>query len=192
MLQKLEKKSFDLIFINQESVEYSYEEFQVVIPLLVRYLHLKRGVVVMNGIMPAERPIESDTWKFLIYLKAFANIDSALGSFDNGVLVFRVRENLFQIHNETTEIGAIIDLSNTHSHVFHDYVSPYDHFYQVADTFVPVLDFYHMHKWLSDQEEALTVYYTSIYMRKSCVDLSSKESVDAMNKGEGDRPFILC
>jgi hypothetical protein len=184
MLKKFAKSSFDLIFINQEMIEYSFDEFQTVIPLLVKYLNTKHGHVIVNSIAPfGDRGnVASETWKMLIYLKTFQNIDSSLGGFDNGLLVFRFRPNLYVVRNDTIEIEAI----EAEQHAFRD-VTPQDHFFQIVDRFIPVLDFYHMLKWLSGSGD--TARYTSIPWNKYCTNESHADEIP----GEiYSHPFILC
>jgi hypothetical protein len=184
MLKKFEKKSFDLIFINQEAIKYSFDEFQVVMPMLIKYLNVQKGTLLMNGIVLLGQSIDSVTWKFLIYLKAFQDIDSAVGAFDNGILILRLQNNPYLFFNDSKEIEVI-------SHERHEfrYVSESDHFFQIADLFLPVLDFLQMHEWLSITGG--TVKFTSIPWDKTCLPPPNfKDDANAALKRS--RPEVVC
>lgn len=193
MLKKFEKNSFDFIFVNQEMIEYSFEEFQQVIPVLVKYLNVKQGNIIVNSIIPNEtgglNTGNSDTWKFLVYLKSFGDIDSAVGAFDSGILVFHFRPNHIPgivLHNDTSEIEAIVAERHRYRAV-----TPLDHFFAVADRFIPILDFYHMMKWLSGNGN--TFEYTSVPWNKVCSNASLQNGpLDDLMSERDSRPYIEC
>lgn len=190
MLKKFPAHSFELIFVNQEMIEYSFDEFQRVVPLLAKYLHVQRGTVVVNSIAPAAAAAASEAWKLLIYLKTFRDIDSAVGAFDGGVLVFRFRANGFVLHNDTEEIRAISISQQEHRL---GSVAPHEHFFHIADRFVPVLDFLHLHWWLSGGRGRDTTYYTSVPLDKICVNASGLSSEWAGRVDDlQSRPYLIC
>ena len=183
MLQKIAKNSFfDLIFINQEAIKYEFDEFQVVLPILFKYLNRKYGIMLMNAITPLENVPNSDNWKLLIYVKTFLDVDSALGAFDNGILLIRGRMNQYQIHNDTNEIDVIY----REVHMYRE-VNPSEFFFGIADKFLPVLDFFYLHHWLSMPEG--TVKFTSVPWNKLCI---VPPYFGADNLMENSRPLILC
>ncbi len=181
MIKKYEKHSFELIFINQEAIQYSFEEFKVVMPLLIRLLHVRKGSVIINAMIPTlTRPTDDESWKFLLHMKAFVDVDIALGAFDSGVLVIRSRQNGYMLRDDAEEIDAVMQERHEMLHI-----SPSDYFFHIADRFVPILDFLHLHKWLSLQYG--TVKFTAIPWDKLCV-LDPDENITNV----GQRPDVIC
>ena len=188
MLKKFKKQSFELIFINQEVIQYSFEEFQEVMPMLMKYLNTKIGCVIMNSIIPMGKPmVENETWKFLIHLKSFLDVDSALGAFDNGLLVLRIRRNTYMLRDDSEEIEAITQ----EQHEFRD-LTPSEYFFEIADSFIPVLDLFHMHEWLSE-ENVGTAKFTSIPWDKVCVSPPNNQTSNGHHVAQRrERPIVLC
>lgn len=189
MLKKLEKKSFELIFINHEAIQYSYEEFQIIMPILMQYLEPKKGSVVINSMIPVHKSMQSETWKFLIHLKAFLDVDSALGAFDNGLLVLRIRTNRYLIYDDSKEIAAVtrVALERHEEQCERLCLTPSEHFFEVADSFVPILDFFQLHEWLSLTSG--TVKLTAIPWDKSCLMPPYKHPSGNI---ELDHPIVVC